>query len=72
MEHTATKQKITAQKPGSKAAPDVVGKSKPSASTGNRDEHIATAAYYKAQARGFASGQELDDWLQAEAESKPT
>ncbi|MDI6746395.1 MAG: DUF2934 domain-containing protein [Rhodocyclaceae bacterium] len=29
---------------------------------------IATAAYYKAVARGFASGQELDDWLQAEAE----
>jgi hypothetical protein len=26
------------------------------------------AAYYKAEARGFAPGQELDDWLEAEAE----
>jgi DUF2934 family protein len=29
---------------------------------------IATAAYYKAQVRGFVPGRELDDWLQAEAE----
>lgn len=32
--------------------------------------HIATAAYYRAESRGFTSGQELDDWLQAEAEFK--
>lgn len=29
---------------------------------------IATAAYYKAEARGFMPGRELDDWLEAEAE----
>ena len=29
---------------------------------------IATAAYYKAEARGFEPGHELNDWLQAEAE----
>lgn len=33
-----------------------------------RQEHIATAAYYKAQARGFAHGHDLHDWLQAEVE----
>jgi len=36
-----------------------------------RDERrnfIATAAYYKALARGFKPGGEVDDWLQAEAE----
>lgn len=33
-----------------------------------RQEHIAVAAYYKAQARGFAHGHDLHDWLQAEAE----
>lgn len=33
-----------------------------------RQEHIATAAYYKAQARGFAHGHDLHDWLQAEKE----
>lgn len=42
------------------------------------DEHkrfdcICTAAYYKACARHFSPGHELDDWLEAEAEfdSKP-
>lgn len=34
----------------------------------DRSEQIAVAAYFKAQARGFAPGQELDDWLQAESE----
>lgn len=34
----------------------------------DRLAHIAVSAYYKAEARGFAPGGELDDWLQAEAE----
>ncbi len=34
----------------------------------NRDSHIAVSAYYKAQARGFKPGNELADWLAAEAE----
>ena len=29
---------------------------------------IAEAAYFRAQARGFAPGGELDDWLDAELE----
>lgn len=29
---------------------------------------IATAAYYRAERRGFAPGQEMDDWIEAEAE----
>lgn len=29
---------------------------------------IAEAAYYRGEARGFAPGREIDDWLQAEAE----
>ena len=29
---------------------------------------IAEAAYYRAERRGFAPGQEMDDWLAAEAE----
>lgn len=35
---------------------------------GDRLQRIATIAYYKAEARGFAPGLEMDDWLQAEAE----
>lgn len=33
-----------------------------------RQEHIATAAYYKAEGRGFVHGMDLRDWLEAEAE----
>ncbi len=37
--------------------------------SGDERRHlIAEAAYFRAEARGFAPGQELDDWLQAEAE----
>ena len=31
-----------------------------------RYEDIATAAYYRAQSRGFSPGGELIDWLEAE------
>lgn len=33
-----------------------------------RYEDIATAAYYRAQTRGFSPGSELIDWLEAERE----
>lgn len=33
-----------------------------------RQEHIAMAAYFKAQDRGFTHGMDLQDWLDAEAE----
>ncbi|SEN27328.1 DUF2934 domain-containing protein [Nitrosomonas marina] len=33
-----------------------------------RNARIAVSAYYKAQARGFEPGHELEDWLLAEAE----
>ena len=32
------------------------------------DELIAVAAYYRAEQRGFAPGDELNDWFEAEAE----
>jgi hypothetical protein len=34
----------------------------------SREALIATAAYYRAQKRGFLPGQELQDWLAAERE----
>ena len=34
----------------------------------SRQEHIATAAYFKALERGFEHGMDLQDWLDAEAE----
>jgi hypothetical protein len=33
-----------------------------------RQEHITTAAYFKAQDRGFLHGMDMQDWLEAEAE----
>jgi hypothetical protein len=32
-----------------------------------REQRIREAAYFKAEARGFAPGHELEDWLAAEA-----
>jgi len=34
----------------------------------SREARIAEAAYWRAERRGFTSGQELDDWLAAEKE----
>jgi len=62
MKATASKQKVS-----SKPDPNVVSASDPSLGGDQRVDHIATAAYFKAEARGFAPGQELDDWLEAEA-----
>ncbi len=36
--------------------------------TSSRAARIAVAAYHRAQHRGFAPGQELEDWLAAERE----
>jgi len=35
-----------------------------------RCHQIAEAAYYKAEKRGFEPGHEMEDWLEAEAETE--
>jgi hypothetical protein len=62
------KSTSTTSKSRSKTATAVLGPLQTCSSQEQRAEHIAIAAYYKAQARGFAPGGELEDWLQAEAE----
>ena len=42
--------------------------SKPQVTSQEREQMIATRAYLRAEQRGFASGHEQEDWLQAEAE----
>ena len=37
-------------------------------STSHAAEQVAIAAYFKAEARGFEPGHELEDWLAAESE----
>jgi len=56
------------RKIGGKAAPTVILESDPAPDAEARLQYIATAAYYKAASRGFVPGEELDDWLEAEAE----
>lgn len=52
---------------GTRTKSAVVGK--PSApSSDERQRWIATAAYHRAERRGFAPGYEMQDWLDAEAE----
>jgi len=43
--------------------------SKPQVTSQEREQMIATMAYLRAEQRGFASGCEQEDWLQAEAEA---
>jgi hypothetical protein len=43
-------------------------KSKPKADPAELQSRIAVSAYYKAQARGFEPGYQMDDWLAAEKE----
>jgi Protein of unknown function (DUF2934) len=60
---TTTKRKLSGA-----SAPAVSSRDRPAADSQSRQERIATAAYYRAEARGFVPGLELDDWLDAETE----
>ncbi len=40
----------------------------PRVSADERRQWVATAAYFKAERRGFAPGREAADWLEAESE----
>lgn len=51
----------------SEAAPDS-GSASRGVDSSRLEEMIAVAAYFRAERRGFAPGDELDDWFQAEAE----
>jgi hypothetical protein len=50
------------------APPETEEVGEPLEASDARLRHIATAAYFKAEARGFQPGRELQDWLEAEAE----
>jgi len=43
-------------------------KRQPAPDAADRQQQIACAAYYRAEARGFVPGKALADWLEAEAE----
>lgn len=52
----------------SKAPKKTTATARSSAPKVNREAMIAEAAYYIAEKRGFASGDHVRDWLDAEAE----
>ncbi|MDI1307989.1 MAG: DUF2934 domain-containing protein [Methylotenera sp.] len=62
----------TNSKSEAKSKKESINRSKNSSSENTSDEDkrflVAESAYYKAQARGFETGYELEDWLAAEAE----
>lgn len=63
----AKKSSATARTPARKsAAPVRAAIAAPSVA--EREEMVRTAAYYRAERRGFAPGYEWEDWLAAEAE----
>jgi Protein of unknown function (DUF2934) len=49
---------------------DLAMEVEPAADDGARRRRIAERAYRLAERRGFTPGQELDDWLAAEAEER--
>lgn len=59
----ATKQAAAAQTDTPSACPETYA-----VDAERRNRTIAEAAYYLAEARGFAQGREIEDWLAAEAE----
>lgn len=51
-----------------KTSADDLLENSPTFSAQERFEYISTAAYYKANARQFIPGREVEDWLEAAAE----
>jgi hypothetical protein len=43
---------------------------KPESNSEDKCARIAISAYYKAEARGYEPGHELEDWLEAEIETE--
>lgn len=59
-----TKQRRNSTGTQQQETPPVHGGATPT----DRVQMIAVSAYYRAEKRAFSSGQELEDWLQAEKE----
>ena len=71
VEKKEKKQTTVKQKPEQKAKPKAkASKVRKPAEDTDLNFKIAMCAYFKAEARGFAPGFEMQDWLAAEAEMK--
>lgn len=54
------------RKNGNNPAQDITAQSE--SNDEDKVSHIAVSAYYKAEARGYEPGHEIQDWLATEAE----
>ncbi|HOY70874.1 MAG TPA: DUF2934 domain-containing protein [Methylotenera sp.] len=71
VEKKEKKQTVAKLKPEKKAKPKTkTTKASKTADDTDLNFRVAMCAYYKAEARGFAPGFEMQDWLAAEAEMK--
>jgi len=61
-------QTAVAAKSPAKSASESRTASVPNISAEERERLIARVAYFRAEKRGFAPGNELQDWIEAEAE----
>jgi hypothetical protein len=68
MANLKVKSKTTRAKDILKDGKNVVPQHEPFLGSVDRFAWIVASAYYKAEARGFSPGQEMNDWLEAEAE----
>ncbi len=48
--------------------PPITAQGKPNIGPETRHQMVASAAYYRAERRGFKDGSELADWLEAESD----
>ncbi len=66
---TSSKKRAAPKKAAAKRATTTGAKTSPvNISAEERWRMVATAAYHKAEKRGFAPGHEVEDWLAAEKE----
>jgi hypothetical protein len=72
MASPTTKPAAPKRRISSIAASSAIQKDDPVPDIEERLNYIATAAYFRAASRGFVPGEELKDWLAAEAEFDET
>lgn len=68
MEPSITSQSTMSKVESKNPIPVIGVESKPASENEDKISRIAVSAYYKAEARGYAPGNEIQDWLEAEAE----
>ena len=66
--HSTTSEKNLAKPPKKSSESPSVKAGQGRGNGEDRQHMISTAAYYRAERRGFDGGDEVEDWLEAEAE----